>query len=118
MIHYFLEYLPPYSYRFKRSNIVALTSLACYQMDKGCMRYDLPENYAYPKRLDMEDIRSKLVNTRMSVFIEHCLQYEEASRYWDEFIENYIDRNKIERIIYYGSSLKYLKYKLELMGLL
>ena len=118
MIHYFLEYLPPYSYRLKRSRIVALTPLACYQMDKSFMKYDLSENYAYPKRFDMEKIRGKLVNTRMSVFIEHCLQYEEASRYWDEFIENYIDRNKIERLKYYGSSLKYLKNRLLLMNLL
>ncbi len=117
MIHYFLEYLPFNMYSDK-GKFVALTSLACYEMDKYSIEYDLPENYAYPKRLDMEEIRSKLVNTRMSVFIEHCLQYEESSRYWDEFIENYIDRNKIERIKYYGNSLKYLKNRLELMGLL
>ena len=64
----------------------------------------------------------KLIDTRMNVFIEHCLQYEESSRYWDEFIENYFydyfNTDIDIEVKYYGSSLKYLKNKLILLGLL
>jgi len=105
----FLEYLPSI-FQIKEEinfgnyvNIMALTPLACYQLDKLNIQYSIPEDYYYPELIDVKDF------SEYNVFCLNELEKEETKQYWKRFLKEYKTIFNVKWIDYVGDQYKILK---------
>jgi len=105
---YFLEYLPNEIVSDLMQNnadidIIALTPKACYELDLYEIEYQIPEDYYYPQRIDIEETYKDEV--KIGVFALHVFEREETEECWREFINVYTQENGMLDSTYYGDQL-------------
>ncbi len=88
-------------------DIVALTPVACFELDKLDMKYKTPDEYFLPERIEgREESKKGLYSSIFSIYIlESC----ETFFYWSKFLEKYFNEHPdVERVYYIGSEFAHL----------
>lgn len=108
MIYLFLEYVPEEIIKDANEGetdyfFVALTPLACYQLDEAGLAYAIPEDYAYPRmEYDFKSIEDNL-------FCLSHLEVIHTFKFWMEFVKNIKINCEKDRVIYFGKAFAILK---------
>ena len=93
--------------------IVALTPLACYQLEILDIGYTTVEMFCSIQEETFDP--SKQLNTRLKVFQLYDFEKQRAKKFWSNFLNNYIEtmyKNSSPYFIYFGKSTTGLAYEL------
>ena len=90
-------------------HILALTPLACYQLDVLECEYNIPDDFLFPSELTVDVIKEIIDDCKsagsMSVVYGGIVR---ATNYWNHFLKIYLDRVKPKKIEYEGEKLEWL----------
>jgi len=113
---YFLEHFPidhkeEWLSISKGSKVLALTPLACYQLDELNIEYEIPEDYHYPERLNIKEVYDSFEFNKdiINIFVLSLLEVKETETFWRKFLDVYFEKNKIDDIKYFGTDYKILQ---------
>jgi len=96
-------------WEFSNYCLIALTPTACYQLDRMNLKYSIPEDYCYPKRIDVRKAFGEYKN-KSKVFVKSLalsfLEREETDKYWGEFVDSLVrSYGKNVEFLYWGNTL-------------
>ncbi len=117
----FLEYVPDKNKildrifseveNYDNMDVVALTSLACYQLDKLDMEFSFPEDYDWPQKAHVDDLELCIRLTKDFTAKAFTMSFIEAALVktnWQEFIDKYKSKMNPQKVYYCGNDFELL----------